>query len=122
MSYHLEKIWHGERHGSAWAGGMVFVDIWSIAVYFCHIVTVLISQQIDCYWIKSFKKWKNWENMGICCVKQQLTEEDIKFLKKHTRYDEETIRKKWLNKFKYMILLRFISISAVYQNVRLAQL
>ena len=60
--------------------------------------------------------------MGICCVKQQLTEEDIKFLKKHTRYDEETIRKKWLNKFKYMILLRFISISAVYQNVRLAQL
>ena len=30
--------------------------------------------------------------MGICCVKQQLTEEDIKFLKKHTRYDEETIR------------------------------
>lgn len=32
--------------------------------------------------------------MGICCVKQQLTEEDIKFLKKHTRYDEETIRKK----------------------------
>ena len=30
--------------------------------------------------------------MGSCCVKQQLTEEDIKFLKKHTRYDEETIR------------------------------
>ena len=30
--------------------------------------------------------------MGSCCVKQQLTDEDIKFLKKHTRYDEETIR------------------------------
>ena len=30
--------------------------------------------------------------MGSCCVKQQLTEEDIKFLKKHTRYDEDTIR------------------------------
>ena len=30
--------------------------------------------------------------MGSCCVKQELTEEDIHFLKKHTRYDEETIR------------------------------
>merc|ERR1712130_733331 len=30
--------------------------------------------------------------MEICCVKQELTEEDIHFLKKHTRYDEETIR------------------------------
>ena len=38
-----------------------------------------------------------WLRMGICCVKQQLTEEDIKFLKKHTRYDEETIRRIWLN-------------------------
>jgi Ca2+-binding EF-hand superfamily protein len=30
--------------------------------------------------------------MGSCCVKQELTDEDIHFLKKHTRYDEETIR------------------------------
>ena len=31
-------------------------------------------------------------SMGSCCVKQELTDEDIHFLKKHTRYDEETIR------------------------------
>ena len=37
--------------------------------------------------------------MGACCVKQQLTEEDITFLKKHTRYDEETIRDLVFNKF-----------------------
>ena len=32
--------------------------------------------------------------MGSCCVKQELTEEDIQFLKMHTRFhiEEETIR------------------------------
>jgi len=32
--------------------------------------------------------------MGSCCVKQELTEEDIQFLKAHTRFDidEQTIR------------------------------
>ena len=30
--------------------------------------------------------------MGSCCGKLELTEEDIHFLKKHTRYDEATIR------------------------------
>ena len=42
--------------------------------------------------------------MGSCCVKQELTEEDIHFLKKHTRYDEETIRE-WYAGFLQVQLL-----------------
>ena len=55
--------------------------------------------------------------MGSCCVKQQLTEDDIKFLKKHTRYDEETIRPETYTERDYNImrlLQTFSTVSLIY--------
>ena len=45
--------------------------------------------------------------MGSCCVKQELTEEDIQFLKMHTRFhiEEETIRD-WYAGFLQVKLLK----------------
>ena len=48
--------------------------------------------------------------MGSCCVNQELTEEDIQFLKAHTRFDidEQTIRD-WYADFHQVQLLKEIS-------------
>ena len=45
--------------------------------------------------------------MGSCCVKQELTEEEIQFLKMHTRFDidKQTIRD-WYAGFLQVQLLK----------------
>ena len=53
-------------------------------------------------------------SMGSCCVKQQLTEDDIKFLKKHTRYDEETIRPERHTQRHYNMMRLFQTFSTVF--------
>ena len=56
--------------------------------------------------------------MGSCCVKQELTEEDIHFLKKHTRYDEETIREWYAGFLQVQFLNKTVRTPGLHESLQ----